>query len=125
MGSLLITPIAAFSMKSELLTQHFSRSGTNNRILSEEEDTQIPSQSLLRSLLSCCCKRTPYRKLLDRAEATIERQLDIVKFVKQQKKLRFATLSTLSLPQLLIVDKLSQLVVKDDDSDSESNEERS
>ena len=61
-------------------------------------DSQIPSQSLLGSLKTYCCKKTPYRKLLDRAETLLERQLDIVKFVKQQKKLRLATLSTLSLP---------------------------
>ena len=70
-------------------------------------DTRAPSQNFFGNLLSYCFKKTRYRKLLDRAEAKIARQLDIVKFVKQQKKLRLATLSTLTLPQLLRVNMLS------------------
>ena len=94
---MIFTPLAAFAMKSELLA-YITK--INNRVVNDDavKDSRIPSQSFIGSLLACLCKKSPYSRLLDRAEVKIGRQLDIVKFVKQQRKLRIATLATLSVP---------------------------
>ena len=76
---LLLKPLAVMALNSELLTLAFklvkgkSTDETAQRI-------QIPERIFFLSI-SLCGKRSRYRKMLDRADATITRHLDLVKFV--------------------------------------------
>ena len=58
--------------------------------------------------------------MLDRAESTITRELDIVRFVQQLRRLRFTAIAKLTTPQISIVSKLGHLLIRDS-SDLEDN----
>ena len=62
--------------------------------------------------------------MLDRAESIITRELDIVRFVQQLRKLRFTENTKLTTPQISFVSKLGHLQIRDS-SDLEDNKSNS
>ena len=106
----LIAPIAAFAVKSELLSKNFTLA---TKGLKNED--KIKSQSYVSNLMCLYCKNSKYRIILDRNEKTLLKQLDIVNFVQQQKILLLTALSTLTTSQLLLIDKHSELLISDPD----------
>ena len=106
----LIAPIAAFAVKSELLSKNFTLA---TKGLKNED--KIKSQSYVSNLMCLYCKNSKYRRILDRNEKTLLKQLDIVNFVQQQKILLLTALSTLTTSQLLLIDKHSELLISDPD----------
>ena len=51
--------------------------------------------------------------MLDRAESTITRQLDLAKFLKKQRMFLISIMATLSMPQLLMVQRLSENLINE------------
>ena len=85
-ASYFVAPIATIALQSELLAQHLKR---ENKGFDNESN-----KSYLRHMACCFRKKTPYQKMLNRALSKIERQLDIVKFLHQQRLLLISVLAT-------------------------------
>lgn len=77
LGAFLITPIAAFGLKVELLVRGFRKetpSGNKTTFVEVSNEKRL-----------CCCKlgRNSHSKILKRAERKVYRELDLIKFISQ------------------------------------------
>ena len=88
-ASYFAAPIATFALNSELLAEFNKRDNKEN-----VGPVNELNKSYLRHMACFCRKKTPYQKMLDRALSKIESQLDIVKFVHQQRLLLMSVLAT-------------------------------
>ena len=84
--SLLIAPVASLAMKSELLISVFrevpsTKTFVSNRLhqWATEQHVKIQPKRIHLSL-HCCRWKSRYRKMMDRAESKMNRQLDLVVF---------------------------------------------
>lgn len=77
--SRLIKPIALIALNSELLTLAFKllKGKPTDETMTR---SQIPKQNGCLSIM-ICGKRSRYRKMVDRADSMITKQLDLVKFL--------------------------------------------
>ena len=76
----LLKPLATMALNSELLTLAFKL--VKGKSIDETAQRSHITKRIDFLSISLCGKRSRYRKMLDRAETTITRQLDLVKFVQ-------------------------------------------
>ena len=88
---LFIGPFTTFIYRTELLERFFN----------------VPSRSSEKNTKSCLKEWRIKRKMHAKADAIITKQLDLVKFVKQQRLLLAVALVNLNSPQQRIVRNLS------------------
>eukprot|EP00354_Favella_ehrenbergii_P003516 CAMPEP_0170470394 /NCGR_PEP_ID=MMETSP0123-20130129/12867_1 /TAXON_ID=182087 /ORGANISM="Favella ehrenbergii, Strain Fehren 1" /LENGTH=247 /DNA_ID=CAMNT_0010737505 /DNA_START=962 /DNA_END=1705 /DNA_ORIENTATION=+ len=136
-------PFATFAMNTKLMTLVYrtlvsdkSSEGGNlsspsaaQQNESELEEVISSRQALLPrpSWLSCflCCsrKRAKERKLLSKAAGGVSRQLDLVKFIRRQRLLTFASFATLNARQRHLLRQVSALPLRESSSDPETDSE--
>ena len=77
----LIRPIATMLFNTELLSQTFKivKEDREKKIV---ERSKIPFRHSIKSVALCCFKKSRYRRMMDRANYRITRQLDLVKFLQ-------------------------------------------
>lgn len=91
----IIKPIASRAMKSELLIRAFKN--VKGIKTSQMELSQISvEENICRSITICGREKSRYRRKLNRANSSIMRQLDVVKFVQQQRMLMLSALVTMN-----------------------------
>ena len=62
-----------------------------------------------------CCNRK-YKKMMQKANSRIEKELDLRKFILRQRMQVTALLGLLNSHQSLFVDKMSQMVIRESDN---------
>ena len=81
-------PFSAFAMKAEILSVIFKQSSQAGKSEPTSQSSlhrnlkEIPHEKCLMALF---CKKRRYNKMLERAEGSITRQLDLVKYLKLQR----------------------------------------
>ena len=107
-----VSPFASFVLRQILLSENFSqvKKSTHSNSVTYEK---IASQSCFRSLSCCFRKKNRYRRMLDRSESTIMRQLDMAQFLRQQKIQIFAILTLLSPQQLFLINEKSRMNMRE------------
>ena len=98
-----VQPISVIVMKSNLLSLFFKL--VKGRDADMLERSEIPYRGFLRS--AACCGKSRYRRMIDRANSLITRQLDLVKFVHRQRMLVLAALASMNKSQRNFRDDLS------------------
>ena len=85
-------PFSAFAMKAEILSVIFKQSSQAGKSEPTSQSSlhrnlkEIPREKCLAYLMALFCKkRRRYNKMLERAEESITRQLDLVKYLKLQR----------------------------------------
>ena len=72
------------------------------------------------SLRNCCCKNnlrhSRYNWYLRKSESMIRKELDLRKHLKRQRVNTTAILGLLSGRQAFFVDKMAQMIIREDDS---------
>ena len=71
-----------------------------------------------------CCKRSLYQRMLNKSTVAIQKELDLVKFMRRMRLLTYATLAKLNRRQLFIADNLSSMLIREssDFNDSTSDD---
>ena len=115
-GSFLVAPIAAFSLRSELLSTVFKSAPNYGSVSHLDGQFEKPSYSLIATYLCPCSpKRVRYKKTLLQAEFQFFRQLDVVKFVQRQRMTLLSLMSILRPDQRILVQHVSEMLIKADD----------
>ena len=83
---------------------------------------QIPRQGFFATMLGCG-KDAKYRKMLRKADASVARELDLVKFIQRQRLLTFATLSTFNGRQKFIADKMATHLIRESSDMNDRSED--
>ena len=108
-GKILLGPLSAFALKSELLTSVFKKVGdisdhegssdTANRIsMPWKSPTKISQLNFFYALLRCFFCRTKqdkYARMLGKSEVAIESELDLIKFMERQRLQSLALIALL------------------------------
>ena len=125
LGTLLVGPATAFAARTKLLSSAFRLVSSYPQLHSEPQDesevlaNQMSWESkhqekIARNRLSwwhmCCSRDVKYKRMLRRAEYLFRRELDLVRFVRRQRMLTFATLAQMSRSQQRVTENMSQLV---------------
>ena len=81
-------------------------------------------QHLIGSLINCCRKKSKdsshnrYKWYLRKSESAITKEMDLRKFLTRQRLANSALLGLLSARQSNFVDKMAQMIIREDDSQS-------
>lgn len=120
----IVGPVAAFYMKAELLAVIFQKIDTDfvakfklkGRLSVTKTDfTKVPEPKF--------CHERKYNRLLDKASSSIDRQLDLVRFLKRQQMLLTTMVSVLRPYQLHAISSLgSTMLIKDSSNESDSSD---
>ena len=109
----MIRPLATLALNSKLLTLFFKHvKGKGDETEETTQPTQIPKKNFFLSI-ALCGRKNRYRKMIDRAEFMIKKQLDLVQFVHQQRLLMLNLLTTLTMPQINAMAKLNEFVINE------------
>lgn len=93
-----IRPIATIVLRSELLSRAFKL--VKGRKTAQMELSQIAvEKNIFRSIQICGRKKSRYRRKIERANSLIMGQLDVVRFVQQQRMLVLSALATMNSSQ--------------------------
>ena len=94
----IIRPIAALTLNSKLLRLVFKLvKSKGNDVDETTHPSQIPKKNFFHSI-ALCGRKSRYRKMTDRADFMIKKQLDLVKFVHKQRLLMLNLLTTRTIP---------------------------
>ena len=109
MGIFIISPFVSFSLRSKLLNSLFrfvTSVQTDNKFtkdtpISRLEATQKMTWDLQRAkkieeeryVCQPCCKRTLYKRMLNKSTISIRKELDLVKFMRRMRLFTYATLA--------------------------------
>ena len=113
-GLLLVTqwmvqPIVTFVMQAKLLSSLF-RQDDNKDLASSWHDVERITPPKYCKTHFCCDWKTKRRLKL--AEAKVAKQLDLETFIKQHRMRLLSMLLTLSVPQYLLLDNHSELLIE-------------
>ena len=78
------------------------------------------------SLISCCRKKSKdsshnrYKWFLQKSESSITKEMDLRKFLTRQRVTATAILGLLSGRQSIFVNKMAQMIIREDDSQSDN-----
>ena len=84
--------------------------------------TKTPAQGCLQTLLGCN-KENKYRRMLKRAESTVARELDLIKYIKRSRLHSLMALISLSSHQQLIADKMSSCLIRESSDLGDSSQD--
>ena len=77
-----------------------------------ENATKIPAQGCLRTLFGCI-KEKKYRRMLERADSSVARELDLIKYIQRSRLHSFMALILLGSHQQLIAEKMSTCLIRE------------
>ena len=120
-GLILVRPFAYFVLKMELLSRVYRSSNDATAIFDQKK---IPRQYKFLKVTVCRC-RDRYEKMLRRANQSIVRQLDLVRYVKLRQMMWLNVLTELKPSQLNLIDILSTMVIHDTSDLNEQHENAS
>ena len=66
------------------------------------------------------CKRSLYQKMMAKSQISLEKELDLVKFLRRMRLFTYATLSLLNRRQQFISDNLSTMLIRESSDFDES-----
>ena len=80
-----------------------------------QQRSKIAPQSFIMARLCCCFteKALRYRKLLNKANSTLKKELDLQKFIVRRRAAMTSSLAILTGAQKSFVDKFSQLTIRE------------
>ena len=64
-----------------------------------------------------------YKKMLEKADGSISRELDLIKFIQRQRLTTFATLASMSSRQKFVADKLATMIIRESSDLNDSSED--
>ena len=82
----------------------------------------IPRQSCLPSLFGCGRDRK-YWKMIEKANVSVARELDLIKFIQRQRLTTFTTLCSFNGRQKFIADKMSTKLIRESSDLNEGTED--
>mmetsp|Transcript_36842 Transcript_36842/g.48381 ORF Transcript_36842/g.48381 Transcript_36842/m.48381 type:complete len:129 (+) Transcript_36842:1286-1672(+) len=73
---------------------------------------RIGSQNFILTTLGCN-RHTKYKKMLNKAESSISKELDIVKFLQRSRLTSYTAIATLNGRQQYIADKMATMLIRE------------
>ena len=154
-GKLLISPIAAFALKAELLSQAFrftlslnykekrlkkqqSLTDASSVRLASKDEAAEKAEANLRwdfknlsriekegGIVTCmgCNRRARYKSMLAKAKSSLNKEMNLVKFLQRSRLISFVALATLNRRQQFVADKMATMIIRESSDLDESTDD--